>query len=204
MMHRSSSERITHAPAGSHRPRAFTLIELVVVIVIMAIMASVAIPRFASAASRYRVDAAVQQIIADVNTTSAVANLASETRLIQFDADAESYTLVAQPSLSDPATDQVIDLSIEPFRVNLLQISFGGDSELQISGFGLLLESGQLTVAAGRNARRITFTQGSTAATVVDLTLNEPTDDESIDVGSTGSTRTFSVGGATAQAMGGV
>lgn len=204
MMHRSPTERFTHAPTGSHRSCAFTLVELVVVIVIMAIMASVAIPRYASAASRYRVDAAVQQIIADVNTTSAVANLASESRVIRFDADEDSYTLVGQPSLNNPAIDQVVDLSVEPFKANLLQISFGGDSELQISGFGLLLESGQLTVASGRNARRITFAQGSTTATVVDLTLNEPTDDESIDVGGTGSTRTFNVGGATAQATGGL
>lgn len=202
MMHRSSAERITHAPTGSHRSCAFTLIELVVVVVIMAIMASVAIPRFASAASRYRVDAAVQQIISDVNTTSAIANLASETKLIQFDAYEESYTLVGQPSLNNPAADHVVDLAVEPYRVNLLQITFGGDAELQISGYGLLLESGQITVAAGRNARRISFTQGSTTATVADLNLNEPTDDETIDVGSTGPTRTFNVGGATAQATG--
>lgn len=199
MMHRSApSETTLHAPAGTHRPCAFTLIELVVVIVIMAIMAAVAIPRFASAASRYRVDSAVQQIIADVNTTAAVANLASESRLIRFDTDADTYTLVGQASRNDGSSDEVIDLSIEPFRVNLLQLSFGGDDELDISGHGLLLESGQLTVAAGRDARRITFTQGSTTASVQDLTLTEPSDGDSMTVDNTGPTKTFVVGGASA------
>ncbi|MCB9836201.1 MAG: type II secretion system protein [Phycisphaera sp.] len=186
----------THVTAGQHRPRAFTLIELVMVIVIMAIMAVVAIPRFASASNRYRVDAAVQQILADVNMTAAVANRASTSRTISFDPDNDSYTLVGQASPSDPAQDWVIDLSVEPFGVNLARVTFGADDDLPISGYGLLQESGELTVTAGRTARRLIFTQGSTSATIEDLSLTEPTDDDTVTVSNTNSTRKAAVGGA--------
>lgn len=197
----SPESRITPAPAGPHRPRAFTLIELVVVIVLIGVMAAVAVPRFAAASTRYRVDAAVQQIIADLNVTAALANRASASRTISFEPDDETYTLVDQPSKADPDEDQVVHLGREPFGVNLLQVTFGADTEVAVSGHGLLLESGQLTVAAGRHARRLIFSQGSTTVTVTDLTLTEPTDDEDIDVEGTGGIKTVQVGGM-AQAVG--
>lgn len=192
------TSQITHAPAGQHRPRAFTLIELVVVIVIMAIMAAVTIPRFASASNRYRVDAAVQQILADVNMTAAVANRASASRTISFDPDNDRYTLVGQASPSDPAQDWIIELGLEPFGVNLARVTFGADDDLPISGHGLLAESGELTVTAGRTARKLIFTQGSATATIEDLNLTEPTDDDTVTVSSTNGTRKATVGGAAA------
>lgn len=197
----SRNQRIALAPTGQRRSGAFTLIELIVVVVLMSITAAVAIPRFASASTRYRVDAAVQQLIADFNVTAATANLASDSRTILFEADDETYTLVGQPSKADPASDEVVDLSREPFGVNLLQVSFGFDDELDISGHGLLLESGQLTVAAGRHARRIVVTQGSTAVTVQDLTLAEPSEGEVIDVEAAGGLKSVQVGGM-AEAVG--
>ena len=196
------TNKIAHAPAGSHRPRAFTLIELVMVIVIMSVMAAITIPRFASASNRYRVDAAVQQILADVNMTAAVANRASATRTISFDPDSDNYTLVGQTSPVNPAEDWVIQLGVEPFGVNLARVTFGADDDLPISGHGLLAESGELTVTAGRTARKIIFTQGSTSATIEDLNLTEPTDDDTIVVSSSGGTRSAAVGGA-ASAMSG-
>lgn len=197
----NATDHSTLAPAGSSRPRAFTLIELVIVLVIVAIASAVAIPRFASASSRYRVDAAVQQIIADVSLTAAFANNASAAHTIRFEPADDRYVLVNQPSPANPATDKSIELGLEPFGVNLLQVSFGSDTEAVLSGHGLLTESGQLTVAVGREARRIVFTRGSTNATVQDLNLNNPTDNESMDIGSTGATKTFAVSG-TARAFG--
>lgn len=193
-----TSTKITYAPAGSNRPRAFTLIELVVVIFIMAIMASIAIPRYASATNRYRVDAAVQQILADINMTAAVANRASASRTISFNADSDHYTLEDQASPADPASDWIIELGLEPFSVNLARVSFGADERLPISGHGLLTESGELTVTAGRTARRLIFTQGSTSVTIEDQTLTEPTDNNTVTVVSTSGTQTANVGGAAA------
>lgn len=198
----SPAHRNTPAPADPHRPRAFTLIELVIVIVLMGVLSAVAIPRFASASTRYRVDAAVQQIIADLNVTAALANRGSAAHTVFFEPDDELYTLVGQSSLSNPAVDRVVDLSGEPFGVNLLQVTFGADTELAISGHGLFMDSGQLTVAAGRHAKRLVFTQGSTSISVQDLTLNEPSQGETLNVGGVGGIQSVQVGG-TAQGVGG-
>ena len=184
-----------YAPFNSRCAGAFTLIELVIVIAIVSITAAIAIPRLSGASTRYRVDSAVQQVIADINVTAAMANRASAAHSIQFDAAAETYTLVGQPSLNDPAVDQAVNLSREPYKVNLLRVSIGGGSQLNVSGFGLIADSGQITLAAGTQGRRIIFTQGSSSVQIVDLTLAEPTNDEDIDVESSGTPRTVDVKG---------
>lgn len=192
----------TNALAGHNRFRAFTLLELVIVIVILSITAAVAIPRMSAASTRYRVDAAVQQLLADVNITAAVANQASQMRSISFDATDETYELIGQPSPNNPAQDYVVDLGVEPFNVNMLGISFG-DNKLDISGHGLLLETGQVTIAAGQDARRIVFTEGTSTIQVVNLNLSSPTDDESMSVQSTGDSRTFDLASSDATSMAG-
>lgn len=178
----ATQTRSSHAAYGSRRTRAFTLVELIVVLVIVSVTAVIAIPRLSGASTRYRVDSAVQQVLADINVTAAEANRTSSTMSIVVDADTESFTMVGQPSERDPAVDQVTDLSREPFNVNLLGVSFGGDSQLDISGHGLMLESGQMTLTAGREGRRIVFTQGLSSVQIVNLNLAEPTEDEDIDV----------------------
>ncbi|NEQ54236.1 MAG: prepilin-type N-terminal cleavage/methylation domain-containing protein [Leptolyngbya sp. SIO3F4] len=180
----------TNALAARSRSRAFTLLELVIVIVIISVTAAIAIPRMSNAGSRYSVDAAVQQLLADVNITAAVANGASQSHSIAFDASTETYELIGQPSPSNPAQNQTVDLSREPFNVNMLGVSLG-DNQLDISGHGLLLETGQLTLAVGRDARRVVFTSGSASVQVVNISLNTPTDGETISIRSTDSTKTF-------------
>ena len=182
-----------HAPYDSRRTRAFTLLELVVVIVIISITAAIAIPRLSGASTRYRVDAAVQQVLSDINITAAEANRISQTREIDFDAFSESYTLIGQPSLSNPAVDRVVNLSREPYNVNMLRVSFGGNSELDISAYGLILVAGEITLAAGRQGRRIVFTQGSSSIQIVNLNLPEPTKDEVMTIDSIGDTRDVDV-----------
>lgn len=180
----------TNALAARSRSRAFTLLELVIVVVIISVTAAVAIPRMSNAGSRYSVDAAVQQLLADVNITAAAANGASQTRSIVFDATTETYELIGQPSPSNPAQNHTVDLSREPFNVNMLGVSLG-DNRLDISGHGLLLETGQLTLAVGRDARRVVFTSGSASVQIINLSLNTPTDDETISIRSTDSSKTF-------------
>ena len=190
MTQHSSPKTNSNALADNTRSRAFTLMELIIVIVIISVTAAVAIPRMSGASSRYRVDAAVQQLLADINITAAAANSASETRSIVFDASNETYVMVGRPSPSNPALNHTVSLSVEPYKVNMLGVSLG-DNQLDISGHGLLMETGQLTLAAGSTARRVVFTSGSGSVQVVYMTLDEPTSDETMSVRSTDTTKTF-------------
>ena len=199
-----SPMQTTHAASDSRRRRAFTLVELVIVIVIVSITAAIAIPRLSGASIRYRVDAAVQQVLSDVNITAADANRTSQTRSILFDAASESYTLIDQASLNNPAVDQTVNLSHEPYNVNVLGVNFDGDSQLDISGHGLVLEDGELTLAAGRQGRRIVFTGGASSIQIINLNLGGPTDDEDIDIESTGDTRDIDTAGGSNSFAGGL
>src|SRR5204863_23675 len=52
-------------PASSRR--AFSLIEITLVLMVMGVLAALAVPRYASALARYRADAAARRIVADLD-----------------------------------------------------------------------------------------------------------------------------------------
>ena len=185
---------LRYAPSGSRRMRAFTLIELVVVIVLIGIVSAVAIPRFAASAVRYRVDSATHLFLADFGFVSNRAESKSQTRSITFKGLQDSYILVGERDPANPLIDRAIDLSRSPYEVNMLGASFGGDTQLDISGYGLPLESGQVTFAAGLLARRVSITAGSPTVTIEKINLASPVTGESISIGSVEGTTTNSSG----------
>ena len=172
----------SHAPPGSRRARAFTLIELVVVIVLIGVVSAVAIPRYAASAVRYRVDAATRVFLTDLGFVSSRAKSRSQTRSIIFDGLRDSYILVGERDPADPVTDRVIDLSRSPYEVNLLGANFGGDAQLDISGYGLPLESGQVTITAGLLARRLSIVAGKPMVSIERIVLTGPANGETITV----------------------
>jgi len=181
-----------YAPSGSRRMRAFTLIELVVVIVLIGIVSAVTIPRFAASAVRYRVDSATHLFLADFGFVSSRAESTSQTRSITFSGLQDSYILVGERDPANPLKDRAVNLSRPPYEVDLLGAAFGGDSQLDISGYGLPLESGQVTFAAGLLARRVSLTAGSPTVTIAKLNLTGPVAGETITIGKVEGTTTKS------------
>src|SRR5438034_11623152 len=110
MMNRGSS--IIHRRRG-----AFSLIELVLVIVIATILAAVAMPRYASALTHWRVDAAAHRVAADLALARNVARTASSTQIISF--STTSYQLVGYASIDGPASSYTVNLAAEPYGASI-------------------------------------------------------------------------------------
>lgn len=73
--------------------RAYTLIEVLVVVTVLGIAAALVIPEMASAHS-LRVQSAVRTIVSDITFAQSDALAMQESRAIVFDTSANSYTLV--------------------------------------------------------------------------------------------------------------
>jgi len=142
-------DRGTVGPRPTCRLPAFTLLEVVMVLVIVAIVAAIAVPRYAAALHRYRAEHAARRIAADLEYARALARQSSATQRVVFDADADTYTLPGRADLDHPKETYTVDLADAPYRADLAAASFGAAATAVFDGFGMPRVGGAVKVAAG-------------------------------------------------------
>lgn len=146
--------------------RAFTLLEVVVVITIFGILSSVALVRFAGAAANYRADAATQRIVADIALARARALATSQTRKLTFTLSSSTYTLTNETSLRGGAAPYVVALTADPYLARLTSVSFAGNPQLAFDPYGKPASAGTIRLSVGTVTRTLTV-DGVTGQVVV-------------------------------------
>ena len=134
------------------RRRAFTLVELALVIAILSVLMAVAAPRYAIALDGYRAEHAARRIASDIGTAQATARAAGASQAIVFNAGTNSYTLSGAVAGNNPAR---VTLGDAPFNAVLESASFGGDGTLTFNGFALPRSAGTVVVRSGQVRRTI-------------------------------------------------
>lgn len=127
---------------GSFAPRAFTLIELLMVLAIIATMSALAVPRIMESESRWRVQGAARRIAADIGQARTTAIASSAPVVITF--TGTDYTVT--PSHGSKAT--VVTLTNRPYLVAVSSADFGGTQKLIFDGRGVGSANGTVVVAA--------------------------------------------------------
>ncbi|MEW6253358.1 MAG: GspH/FimT family pseudopilin [Planctomycetota bacterium] len=147
----------TGAPARAPARRdAFSLVELVLIIAILAVMASVAAPRFSNSINRQRLDAAARRIVADLEIARRRAEQASAGQRVVFSAaPASSYRLVGMADPDHPAREFIVQLA--DHGVYIVTADFGGDAELVFNGYGSPDSGGSIVIQAGRARRTVSL-----------------------------------------------
>lgn len=110
------------------RPRAFTLVELLIVVVLMGIAGALVIPQMGTVGS-LRVQGALRTVVSDITFAQADAIAFQERRAVVFDLDASSYSLVQVLSGEiDPAANTLYEPSRPGgrFVADLADPRFGG------------------------------------------------------------------------------
>lgn len=130
---------------------AFTLVELVLVIAAVAILSAIAVPRYASALARYRVDLAAKRVVGDLALARSHARTNSTRQLIDFSTPANGYTLSGVPSPDGGAGGYVVRLGDEPYKASLGEVAFGGPvaTSVRFDRFGTPDGGGTVVVSAG-------------------------------------------------------
>ncbi|MCC6910029.1 MAG: prepilin-type N-terminal cleavage/methylation domain-containing protein [Phycisphaerales bacterium] len=91
---------------GRYASRAFTLIEILIVVTLMGIAASLLIPNMSNAVS-FETEAAVRQIVADLSFAQSDAMARQAPRRVLFAEDGSGYRILASPF--DPENDVLYD-----------------------------------------------------------------------------------------------
>jgi prepilin-type N-terminal cleavage/methylation domain-containing protein len=146
--------------------RGYTLIEVMIVAVISATLAALAIPRYTTAISNYRVEAAAHQVAADLNYARTRAMSASTSRTVTFNVSGGTYSISSETDLNHGSGAYITDLTKSPYFATISSASFGGVASISFNGYGIPANSGTVTVIVGSNSRQILLSADSGIASV--------------------------------------
>ncbi len=145
--------------------RAFSLLELTLVIVVLATASVIAVPRLMSATRRARLHAAVQRLVQDLNATRERARTMGVYQTFCF--SKEGYTIVQRT----PTTEQKAEviLTDDPYHAGIGWVKFASGTELSFDGFGVPSSSTCVKVTNGTEAYYVTVAAGSGVSTTSEM-----------------------------------
>ena len=155
--------------AAEERCCAFTMIEILIVVVIIGMAAMLAIPMFSSAAS-VQVCSAADIIAADMEYAKSMAISKGRNFSVVFDQTSESYSIKDQSGavIKHPVKkgfDYIVDFSSDSRldKVDIVNVDFDGTGEIRFdylgspyNGSGNPLNSGTISLRAGGASSTIT------------------------------------------------
>ncbi len=130
--------------------RGVTLIELALVIVMLAILAGVALPRFGNSIARQRLDAAARRVAADLELGRRRAEQTCATQHVVFSVAQNAYRLSGMPNPDHPGVEYAVCL--REYNATL-----STNADLTFNGFGVPGSAGTVTIQAGAQSRTITL-----------------------------------------------
>ena len=149
---------------------AFSLLELIIVVAIVAMLASMALPRFGNATVRYRADAAAHRLMADLTMARKQARQSSGQQKVVFDAAKNTYQLPGIRGLDSRAEDYQVNLAHEPYSATVTSADFAGATEITFNGYGLPVgiegSAGTVVIQVGSELRTVVL-DGDTGGTAV-------------------------------------
>jgi len=158
---------------AQHRCRAFTYLELILVIAILGIVASIAVPRFGNFIAHRHIDAAAIRIATDLAFAQREAKFSSATQTVSFNVGTDSYTLVGMEDPDHAGREYAVPLTEGPYNATIISADFGGDVEVVFDGYGVpVLDSdGTIVIAVGNYRKTLTLDAQTGRVTVSDLSV---------------------------------
>jgi len=129
--------------------RAITLVELVIVMVIVALLAAMAMPRFANVMRHQRLDTASRRIMDDLRAARFASISRKREHAVQFDLSEQIY---AWGEVEDPAEScDAVQFGQTPYEgIELKYVSFvDGSRKVIFDHLGVPDSGGQIVIADG-------------------------------------------------------
>ena len=152
--------RRTHTTTTRQQRRGFSIVEVVCVVVILAILGAMGLPRYAAFTANQQLEGVARRITADLAYAQRNARQSSASRTVVFDTVNHKYTLNGVMDPDHKSKAYAVRLGDEPYRARIVSASFGGDAQLVYDGFGTPDSGGTLIIAVGSTQKSITVDAG--------------------------------------------
>jgi len=150
---------------GRGAARAFSLVELVLVIAITAMVTAIAAPRYANSVARYRADSAARRVAADLALAQNNASTAGRVQPMVF--ISRSYQMPGMAHLDGKSYgDYTVDLGADPYKVTRVAAEFGGDATVKFDLYGNPDTGGSVVVEVGDFRRVVVLSPDSGRVTI--------------------------------------
>lgn len=141
--------------AAKRRRSAYTLIELVIVVLIVGILTSVSAPKYFSSLAFYRAEAAARRVANDLRLAREHAQKTSEPQTVDFDVAADGYAIPTMPDPDHPNATYAVRLGNSEYSVNVAAAVFGPGDTVKFDIYGRPDRTGSVTVLSGSQLRTV-------------------------------------------------
>lgn len=145
--------------------RAYTIVEVIFVLLILAILWGIAAPRYAYSMSRYRAEAAARRLAADLALARSTAQQTSTNVVITFNTTANTYSMSGVQSMSKTSTTYNVSLAGSAYSASFATVPFA-NNQLTFNQYGAADQSGQIIVQSGGVQHTVTV-EATTGKAVV-------------------------------------
>ncbi len=133
--------------SSSSPRRAFSLLELVIVLGILVTLSAIAVPKYARSLARYRTEAAARRIKAELTLARRTAKISGASLTV----DAFEYQAI---------------LSEAPYQATIISADFDGDQTVVFDPYGIPDNGGSVVVQVGAT-QRVVVVDGDTGRSEV-------------------------------------
>ena len=163
--------RVTRYILARNRSSAFTLTELIVVMLLLGIVATIAAPRFTESVHRFRAESSAKRIMMDLNMARRRAMIMGKAVEVTFSPSTHSYSIPQVSSLNSITQTFQVSLSVSPYQSTLNSVSFpggtGGDLQVIFNHYGSPDSGGSVIVHCGTINKTVQLNANTGEATIL-------------------------------------
>jgi prepilin-type N-terminal cleavage/methylation domain-containing protein len=149
-----------------HAGRAFSLLELILALVLVAAILAIAAPRYARALSEYQARIAAQRVAQELRGGLRAAERNDHAVFFAADVNADTLRTFGPRQRPGPADDP-IDLTDPPFRARIVASDCNRARPLRIDPAGRVARSVRITVKAGIRRQEIALNPDTGRVTIL-------------------------------------
>lgn len=161
---RHSSRRAFVRASVADRSRAFSIIELVIVLLVMSVLTAIAAPAFMDSLLFHRVESAARRLKSDIEYQRQRARLTSTSQTITFNNG--SYVLSGAKNLGRSSSTYRVNLTQSPYSLDSATANFANTQVITFDGYGSPSSAGTVALVAKTHQCTVTVNGTTGGATI--------------------------------------